>query len=273
MKHAVVAPNAGAFADPATLADLAREAEEAGFDGFFVSDTVELEGKPVCDCWIALSAVALATERIRIGTLVLALARHRPWLVARQAVTLDHLCRGRHTLGVGAGFGATGFAPFGEPYDDRTKAAKLDEGLVILNGLMTGNPFSFSGKHYSVSDIAFLPRPLQGHIPIWIAANRGTEVRGPLERAARHDGILGGVGRHNAAEILEFVRARRGAAASFDIVAGVHDDAEMADVIDHLEDCESKGITWVRYELGSMFDTLDDLGPARRFIAGGVPAR
>jgi alkanesulfonate monooxygenase SsuD/methylene tetrahydromethanopterin reductase-like flavin-dependent oxidoreductase (luciferase family) len=271
VNHALVFPNAGAFAVPRLLAELAYEAEVAGFDGFFVSDTVELEGNPVCDPWIALAAAATATERIRIGTLVLALARRRPWLAAREAVTLDHLSGGRLILGVGAGFGDMGFTRFGESDDARIKAARLDEGLVILCGLMTGNPFRFSGGHYTVAETTFLPRPVQEHVPIWIAANRGAKVRGPLERASRHDGILGDVGRHNAEEILAFVRERRGPDVSFDLVASVHGDDEMADVLDNLADCEAKGITWVRYELGSMFDTLDDLGPARRFVSEGVP--
>src|SRR3990172_7085574 len=84
-------PNFGDYADPATFVRLAREAEAAGWDA------------PIADPWILLAAAAAVTERIRLGPMVTPLARRRPWVVARQAATLDHLSAGRVTLGVGLG--------------------------------------------------------------------------------------------------------------------------------------------------------------------------
>jgi len=102
MRFAVVAPNVGAYGDARTVAGLAREAEAAGWDGFFVWDTIEYDHQPVCDVWLTLAVVATATERVRLGPLVLSMARRRPWKVAREALTLDHISGGRLTLGVGA---------------------------------------------------------------------------------------------------------------------------------------------------------------------------
>ena len=104
-------PVAGEYADVQLLATLAREAEAAGWDGFFVYDQIASEApKPVIDPWIALAAIALSTERIRFGPLVTPLARRRPWKVAREAVTLDQLSNGRMILGVGLGAVADGDA-------------------------------------------------------------------------------------------------------------------------------------------------------------------
>jgi alkanesulfonate monooxygenase SsuD/methylene tetrahydromethanopterin reductase-like flavin-dependent oxidoreductase (luciferase family) len=108
--------------------------------------------------------------------------------VARETVTLDHLSGGRLTLGVGAGSRAHEFASFGDPADLRTRAAMLDEGLAVIEGLWTGQPFSFEGAHLRVAGATFLPVPLQQpRIPIWVAAT--WPVRAPFRRAARWDGV------------------------------------------------------------------------------------
>src|SRR5690242_8476473 len=120
-------------------------AEDAGWDGFFLEDFVVHWSAPdaaVHDPWVCLASVALATERIRIGLAVTPLARRRPWIVARQAVTLDHLSRGRMVLGVGLGTSTDAdIARFGEIVDDRARAAALDEALAVVAGLWTGEPF------------------------------------------------------------------------------------------------------------------------------------
>ncbi|HYZ97895.1 MAG TPA: LLM class flavin-dependent oxidoreductase, partial [Acidimicrobiales bacterium] len=99
------------FTDAATLLDLAVEAERAGWDGVFLWDHLVLQRQlrlDVQDPWVLLGAMAQATERVRLGTLVTPLARRRPWVVAKQLTTLDHLSAGRAVLGVG----------LGEPPDD-----------------------------------------------------------------------------------------------------------------------------------------------------------
>ena len=122
----------GAWADPRRIVEVAREAEDAGWDGVFVSDHLGARGPegalPVADCWVALAAVAAATRRVRIGPMVAALPRYRPWHVALQAATLDQLSNGRLILGVGSGTReAASFAPFGEEQDLRQVVAYVQE--------------------------------------------------------------------------------------------------------------------------------------------------
>src|SRR5438128_1525203 len=196
MQYGITLPNAGACGDPRVLADLAREAEEAGWDGVFVWDALYLAemvdpAKAVtCDPWIALAAVATRTERIRIGTLVTPLTRRRPWKVARETVTLDHLSNGRLVLPVGLGWlGDGGFSKVGEETDRNTRAAMLDEALAILTGLWSGQPFSFSGEHYRVDEMTFLPKPVQSpRIPIWVIG--AWPKAKSMARAMRYDGVI-----------------------------------------------------------------------------------
>jgi alkanesulfonate monooxygenase SsuD/methylene tetrahydromethanopterin reductase-like flavin-dependent oxidoreductase (luciferase family) len=151
MKFGLDIPTAGVYADPRKLADLAAEAEDAGWDGFFLWDIVFAEdtfNTPVLDPWIALSAIAMRTQRIRIGAMLTPLPRRRPWQVARETASLDLLSNGRLVFGAGLGYQARDFTPFGEDFDLKKRAEQLDEGLEILTGLWSGKPFSFHGKHY-----------------------------------------------------------------------------------------------------------------------------
>src|SRR3954468_19670952 len=148
MQFAINTPNFGSFADVRLLAELAREAEDAGWDGFFVWDHIggsSLQAIPMADPWVALTAMAMATSRVKLGPIVTPLPRRRPWKLARESVTLDHLSQGRLILGVGLGDPvATEFGSFGDETDPRRPAAMLDEGLEVLTGLWRGEPFSFS---------------------------------------------------------------------------------------------------------------------------------
>src|SRR5881227_722130 len=106
MRFGIIAPTSNEYADARTLAELAHEAEEAGWDGFFIWDHILYDAQsmpPVVDTWIALTAIALRTTHIRLGPMVTAVARRRPWKLARETVSLDHLAGGRLTLGVGLG--------------------------------------------------------------------------------------------------------------------------------------------------------------------------
>jgi alkanesulfonate monooxygenase SsuD/methylene tetrahydromethanopterin reductase-like flavin-dependent oxidoreductase (luciferase family) len=193
MQHGLSLPNWGAYADPLLLVSLARDAEAAGWDGFFVWDHIlylKDERPPMADPWVALAAIAAATQRMRIGPLVTAVPRRRPWKLARETVTLDHLSGGRVVLGVGLGWPADAeFAWFGEEPDDRVRAEKLDEGLTVLAGLWTGEPFAFEGKHFTVRETVFLPPPVQRpRIPVWVAGMWPN--RPPFRRAARWDGVV-----------------------------------------------------------------------------------
>ncbi len=181
------------LADPRVVAGLAAEAEEAGWDGCFVWDHLNWRApvRLVADPWITLAAIASATERIRIGTMVTPLARRRPAKVARETATLDQLSGGRLVLGVGLGsdtFGAE-WSKTGEELDDRRRAQKLDESLEILAAAWSGEPVQHHGEHYTVDDLTFLPRPVQrAGVPVWAAGFPGN-IR-PIRRAARLDGFF-----------------------------------------------------------------------------------
>lgn len=192
MRSALFIPPFDELADPRVLVDLAVAAEEAGWDGFFLWDHIRWR-EPVADVadpWIALAAIAQATERIRIGPMVTPLARRRPAKVVRETVTLDHLSGGRLTFGAGLASDSFGgeLSITGEELDDRVRAEMLDESLSIVTRAWTGERVSHRGKHYTVDAMSFLPRPVQRPgVPVWIAGFAGN-VR-PMRRAARHDGF------------------------------------------------------------------------------------
>jgi alkanesulfonate monooxygenase SsuD/methylene tetrahydromethanopterin reductase-like flavin-dependent oxidoreductase (luciferase family) len=191
MKYALYLPNFGAQHNARALAGLAAEAEACGWDGFFLWDHVIAGaegGDPMLDVWVTLSAMAMATERIRLGATVTPLARRRPWKLARETASLDQLSGGRLVLGVGLGV-AGDYEPFGEAYEPRAVAAKLDEGLEILAGLWSGEPFEFHGQAYNVAKTTFRPASLQQpRIPVW--AGGWWPNKAPFRRAARWDGAI-----------------------------------------------------------------------------------
>ena len=191
MRYGLALPNGGVCGDARILAELGCLAEEAGWDGVFVEDYIvhQSDGAvPTCDPWIALAAMAVGTQRVRLGTSVTPLSRRRPWKVAREAVALDQLSNGRFILGVGSGdANEAGFSRVNEARDAKERAAMLDEALDVILGLWTGEPFSYQGRHFQVNEMAFLPTPVQKpRIPILVGG--GWPLRGPSLRAARYDG-------------------------------------------------------------------------------------
>jgi alkanesulfonate monooxygenase SsuD/methylene tetrahydromethanopterin reductase-like flavin-dependent oxidoreductase (luciferase family) len=220
MKYGFVLPTGGAR----DAANLARDAEQAGWDGFFVYEAVW-----GIDAWVSLAAAAMTTERIRLGTDLTPISRMRPWKLASETVTLDHLSNGRVILSVGLGAIDTGFETFGEVTDRKTRAELLDEGLDILNGLWRGQPFSYDGKHYHVKPTTFSPPPppvQQPRIPIW-AVGAWPRTKS-MQRVLRGDGIMPAVLGDDGAfrettpddlrAIREYVDANRTLATPFDIV-------------------------------------------------------
>lgn len=187
MKFGLDVPVAGEYADPQLLGDLAADAEAAGWDGVFLQDTLSLD-VPACDPWTALAVVAARTSSISLGVFMTAVTRRRPWLLARQATTIDHLSSGRLIMGAALGYAEQDFAPFGETWDPRARAVMVDEALTVMTGLWSGEPYSFHGEHYHLDRALLRPGPLQHpRIPIWLAA--GWPHRSPLQRAACWDGV------------------------------------------------------------------------------------
>lgn len=202
----------------------AEAAEEAGWDGFFVWEPVWGN-----DPWVTLAAIAMRTQRLRLGTLITPLSRRRPWKVAGETVTLDHLSHGRVILSVGLGAPDTGFANFGEVTDRKVRAELLDESIDILTGLWQGQPFNYQGQHYHITETTFFspPPPVQQpRIPIWVV---GAWPRPKsMQRVLKCDGVLptmvGADGRHQPPtpdqirEMKAYVDANRQLDSPFDII-------------------------------------------------------
>jgi alkanesulfonate monooxygenase SsuD/methylene tetrahydromethanopterin reductase-like flavin-dependent oxidoreductase (luciferase family) len=268
----------GALGYPRPLVRLAQEAETAGWDGFFIWDVfggAPDAPEPVVDPWIALAAIAATTKRIRFGPMVTPLPRRRPWKLAREAASLDHLSGGRLILGVGIGTPPEEFARFGEEPDPRIRAEMLDEGLEVLTGLWSGAPYSFQGRHYQVEETVLLPRPIQQpRIPIWVG---GTWPRKPpFRRAARWDGVFPG-GLHGnltldeIREMVGFIRSERPLAEPIDVMVGgdvPFDDPAGARAI--LAEYVAAGVTWWTEGIGEWRGDVDAMAA---FIRGGPPGR
>lgn len=238
------------LADPHVVVRLAAAAEEAGWDGVFLWDHVRWRApvQAVADPWILLSAMACATERVRLGPMVTPLARRRPAKVARETATLDRLCGGRLTLGVGLGDDAFGeeWSRFGEQTDPRTRAGLLDSALDVLTA-------AWSGEAYGVP---FLPRPVQDPLPVWVAGLPGK--RAPLRRAARFQGFVPVNLQHpdQVAEIAADLRDLRGGELG-DLAVALERDVDPAPYA-------AAGATWVLTELGPGSSIAD----ARAVIRG-----
>ncbi len=217
--------------DPAAMAELAATAEARGWDGFFVWDHVAYRPpvRAVADPWVSLSAIAVATESIRIGPLVTPLARRRAVKVARETVTLDHLSKGRLTLGVGLGSDRTGeLERFGEVTEPRRRAVLLDEALQALAGFWGGE---------------LEPLPVQRpRIPVWVASRWPN--RRPVRRAIRWDGLfpIEVPSPEDLAALAGEIRGQRGD-DPFDLVVEVEGGAE-------LDGWEQAGATWILNAFG-----------------------
>ncbi len=283
MRYAVHVHNFGEYSDPRLLAQFAHEAEEAGWDGFFVCDHLTARTAagpaPIADPWIALAAVAMATNRLRLGPMVAALPRRRPWQLASETVTLDHLSGGRLVLGVGSGTSVEqSFAPFGEEAELRRRAEMLDEALEVLTGLWSGQPFRHSGKHYQVRDVTFLPRPVQSpRIPIWVAAT--WPFRRPFRRAARWDGFFADVEGVDwtkgeiltptqLREMVAYTRSYRVSSEPFEVVIGGHSPFDQSRAADFLAPYAEAGLTWWIEGIHPAFGSAEAL---RRKIQDGPP--
>jgi alkanesulfonate monooxygenase SsuD/methylene tetrahydromethanopterin reductase-like flavin-dependent oxidoreductase (luciferase family) len=215
------------LSDPLAVARLAADAEAAGWHGVFVWDHLRWEApvRQVADPWITLAAIAAATERVRLGPMVTPLPRRRPAKVARETVTLDRLSRGRLVLGAGIGEDRFGkeFTTTREQLDDRARGEMLDESLDILTAAWAGEPVHHHGRHFTIDEGQFLPRPVQRPgVPVWVAGFSGN-VR-PMRRAARYDGFFPVNLEHpdQLAEVVATVtELRRDPTAPYDFVVGL----------------------------------------------------
>src|SRR5215472_1223819 len=192
MRYGTCVPNLAEFADPRQVAALARRAEEAGWDGFFVWDHVVFgygQHLEVADPWVLLTVMAMSTERITLGPLVTPVPRRRPGTLARQVTSVDRLSHGRLVFGAGLGFTLEAeYGTWGEVTEPRVLARRLDEGLAVLAALWAGERVDFRGAEVAAVGVTFAPVPVQRpRPPVWIGGN--WPARAPLRRAARWDGV------------------------------------------------------------------------------------
>jgi alkanesulfonate monooxygenase SsuD/methylene tetrahydromethanopterin reductase-like flavin-dependent oxidoreductase (luciferase family) len=234
MRYGIVIANLGDYADPRLTVRLARAAEAAGWEAFFVWDHLGfVRGVPSGDPYVILSAVAASTTRLKLGLAVTPLARRRPQIVANALASLDLLSAGRVIFGAGLGGVPEEFTAFGDPGDAKQRAAMLDEGLAILDGFWSGETVTHRGPHYVVEGVSLEPLPLQRpRIPIWIGGEGGPALR----RAARWDGWLAPATSHDGtptmaksperiAEMVATIRRHRTTAAPFEVAIDGYSDA------------------------------------------------
>ncbi|MEU6656699.1 LLM class flavin-dependent oxidoreductase [Streptomyces sp. NPDC046900] len=285
MRYSVCVPNFGEFAAPDVFADVARRAEEAGWDALLVWDHVVEQKdlrREIADPWVLLTAAALTTCRLRLGTAITPVARRRPAKLAREVTTLDRLTGGRMVLGVGLGAPvADEYGSFGDTTEIRVLAERLDEGLHALDLLWSGEPVTYRGNQVTVDDVVFRPTPVQRpRVPIWVGGFWPNKA--PMRRAARWDGaipVMAGVEAARAPEVSEvrelvlFLRACRAenglADRPFDVVIGGMSSPGTAgrDLVGPMADL---GITWwdERMPWG---DGLESIEPILRRIEQGPP--
>jgi alkanesulfonate monooxygenase SsuD/methylene tetrahydromethanopterin reductase-like flavin-dependent oxidoreductase (luciferase family) len=272
MRYGLSIPN---FAEPDRLLDIARATEMSGWDGWFLWDHILVDRErpvPVSEPWTVLAAAAMATSHIRLGTMVTPLARRRPWVLARQVTTVDHLSGGRAVLGVGLGVPPeVEYSPFGESADQKHHAALVDEGLTVIDALWRGERVTHRGSAFELDAVQFAPRPLQRpRVPIWSACS--LPARAGVRRAARWDGIVPIYATETefrparpdevAAAVAEIASAR-GMLDGFDVaVWTVADDGQTR------ADYERAGATWIIEGPAPGDEWLDD---AAGMAAAGPP--
>jgi alkanesulfonate monooxygenase SsuD/methylene tetrahydromethanopterin reductase-like flavin-dependent oxidoreductase (luciferase family) len=188
MRFAVDIAPLGDLADPAAIVRLARAAEASGWDGLSIWDSTGVGmGTAAADPFVALSAVATATERLRLILSVVALPRRRPQLVAQAAATLDRLSGGRLVLGVGAGGDPSDFEAFGESFDRGERLTRLDESIDLIDRLLRGQQLSHEGTAYRFHGATIGPRSVQEpRPPMWLGGMRP----GALVRSASLEGWI-----------------------------------------------------------------------------------
>jgi alkanesulfonate monooxygenase SsuD/methylene tetrahydromethanopterin reductase-like flavin-dependent oxidoreductase (luciferase family) len=265
MRYGIVTANLGDYADPRVAVRLARAAEAAGWEAFFVWDHLGfVRGVPSGDPWVILSAVAASTTNLNLGLAVTPLARRRPHVVANALASLDLLSGGCAIFGAGLGGAPEEFTAFGDPGDAKRRAAMLDEGLTILDGFWSGETVTRRGPHYVVEGVSLAPLPLQRpRIPIWI----GGEGAPALRRAARWDGWLAPATSHDGAtamaksperiaEMVAEIRRHRTTEAPFEVAVDGYSEAGDPALS---RAYGAAGATWWLESVHGMRGTLDEM--------------
>lgn len=207
MRLGIHLPQYGRASGPDSIREAARAAEQLGYDDVWVSDHIvspaaqDYPSPYLFDPVLTLTYAAAVTERVGLGTSVLVVAQYHPLWLANAVASLDQLCGGRFTLGVGVGWSAPEFAALGQSFGDRGR--RTDEILEILRLCWSQSPASHHGAHYRFDDIRVLPQPAH-RIPMWIGGRSEAAYRRAL---AHGDGFqLIGVTPEDAAEAVQRLR-------------------------------------------------------------------
>jgi probable F420-dependent oxidoreductase len=161
---------------------IARAAEAAGFESIWLGDHLLYrdDGRPErgpWEAWTLLSALAAATERVRLGPLVACAGFHPPGLLAKMAATVDEVSGGRFVLGLGAGWNDAEFRAFGIPFDHRV--SRFEESFAIVRGMLAGERVTLDGRFWEAEDAVLLPPPAR-RVPLMIGSNGPRVLRATL---------------------------------------------------------------------------------------------
>jgi len=285
VRFSINIPNFGDFADARTVATVATAAEQAGWDALFIWDHVvhykrDRVGQPFGDPWMLLTAAALATSRLQLGTLVTPIARRRPEQLARQVATLDAMSGGRVIFSAGLGGPVDDeFGSFGDTTDARVLAARLDEGLDLLVRYWSGDPVNHEGTHYQVRDVTLLPASTQRpRPPVWIAGF--WPRRAPMRRAARWDGVvpLFEDAKHGVVppveqvrDVVAYVGEHRTSDGPYDVVVGGISPGDPSAAAELIEPFAAAGATWWDERQLQASPELYQLAPIMRRVEQGPP--
>lgn len=176
---------ASTAADSASWVELARKVESLGYSTLTMPDHFDEQLAPVP----ALMAAAAATETLRVGALVWDNDYKHPVVLAKELATIDVLSSGRLEIGLGAGWLATDYARSGIPYEaNSVRVDRFEEGLSVIKGALSAEQFSYSGRHYTITDFTGSPRPVQTPCPPILIGAGGKRM---LSIAAQHADIVG----------------------------------------------------------------------------------
>lgn len=268
--------------DPGAVHEVAAAAERSGFDGFSFSEHpapsvnwLSTGGHQTLDSFVALGSAAAATEHLQLLTYLTVVPYRNPLLLAKTAATLDKVSGGRLILGLGTGYQKSEFHALGVDFDERNEL--FDEALDVLPLPWSGEPFSYTGKHFEARDVIGLPRPVQRPIPIWIGGNSTASRQRVAERAQGWMPLLGPpelttTTRTSAigslvelADLIDQLRQRVAAAGRVDTIDVVvsYDDSSIgsptSEADRHREAfaaTEEAGVTWM------VVSTATDSAPA-----------
>ena len=176
---------ASGAADAAEWTALARKAEALCYSTLTMPDHFGDQLAPVP----ALMAAAVVTTTLRVGALVWDNDYKHPVVLAKELATIDVLSGGRLEIGIGAGWMASDYEQSGIPFDsNKVRVDRFEEGLAVIKGAMSGQPFSFSGQHYTLADFVGTPLPIQAPCPPLLIGGGGKRV---LSIAGREADIIG----------------------------------------------------------------------------------